>query len=90
MITPGTVDAYNPSVIPASPQGGNAIIAWDETGGGNSVHSDEYTNEFKIYAYINPTPFNNTTADTRRNRKRRFTGSARRTRCLARRTRPIC
>ena len=62
VITPGTVDAYNPSVIPASPQGGRAIIAWDETGGGNSVHSDEYTNKFKIYAYINPTPFNNTTA----------------------------
>jgi hypothetical protein len=64
VINPGTVDAYNPSVIPASPQGGRAIIAWDETGGGNAVFSDEYTNSFKIYAYINPTPFNNTTADT--------------------------
>jgi hypothetical protein len=64
VITPGTVDTYNPSVIPASPQGGRAIIAWDETGGGNSVHSDEYTNSFKIYAYINPTPFNNTTANS--------------------------
>jgi hypothetical protein len=64
VITPGTPDAYNPSAIPASPQGGRAIIAWDETGGGNSVHSDEYTNSFKIYAYINPTPFNNTTADS--------------------------
>jgi hypothetical protein len=64
VINPGAVDAYNPSVIPASPQGGRAIIAWDETGGGNSVHSDEYTNAFKIYAYINPTPFNNTTADS--------------------------
>jgi hypothetical protein len=51
----------NPSAIPASPQGGNAIIAWDETGGGNVVYSDEYSNEFKIYAYIDPTPFNNTT-----------------------------
>jgi hypothetical protein len=64
VINPGAVDAYNPSVIAASPQGGRAIIAWDETGGGNSVHSDEYTNAFKIYAYINPTPFNNTTADS--------------------------
>jgi hypothetical protein len=64
VINPGAVDAYNPSVIPASPQGGRAIIAWDETGGGNSVHSDEYTNSFKIYAYINPTPFNNTAADS--------------------------
>jgi hypothetical protein len=64
VINPGTVDAYNPSVIPASPQGGRAIIAWDETGGGNAVYSDEYTNKFQIYAYINPTPFNNTTANT--------------------------
>ena len=64
VITPGAVDAYNPSAIPASPQGGRAIIAWDETGGGNSVHSDEYTNKFQIYAYINPTPFNNTATDT--------------------------
>jgi hypothetical protein len=64
VINPGTADLYNPSVIPASPQGGRAIIAWDETGGGNSVHSDEYTNKFAIHAYINPTPFNNTTANT--------------------------
>jgi hypothetical protein len=64
VINPGSVDIYNPSVVPASPQGGRAIIAWDETGGGNSVHSDEYTNKFKIYAYINPTPFNNTTNDS--------------------------
>ena len=54
----------NPSVIPASPQGGRAIIAWDETGGGNAVYSDEYSNEFKLYAYIDPTPFNNTTASS--------------------------
>jgi hypothetical protein len=64
VINPGTVDTYNPSVIPASPQGGRAIIAWDETGGGNAAYSDEYTNKFKIYAYINPTPFNNTTANS--------------------------
>jgi hypothetical protein len=64
VINPGAVDAYNPSVIPVSPQGGRAIIAWDETGGGNSVHSDEYTNKFAIHAYINPTPFNNTTANS--------------------------
>jgi hypothetical protein len=66
VITPGTVDTYNPNAIPASPQGGKAIIAWDETGGGNAVFSDEYSNKFKIYAYIDPTPFNNTTADSTR------------------------
>jgi len=71
VINPGAVgpagpagENINPSVIPASPQGGRAIVAWDETGGGNAVFSDEYTNSFKIYAYINPTPFNNTTANT--------------------------
>jgi hypothetical protein len=64
VIDPGAVDAYNPSIIDESPQRGRAIIAWDETGGGNSVHSDEYTNAFKIYAYINPTPFNNSTANS--------------------------
>jgi hypothetical protein len=51
----------NPSAIPASPQGGRAIIAWDETGGGNVAYSDEYSNEFKLYAYIDPTPLANTT-----------------------------
>ncbi len=66
VITPGTVDAYNPNAIPASPQGGRAIIAWDETGGGNAVYSDEYTNKFELYAYIDPTPFNNTTLDSTR------------------------
>jgi hypothetical protein len=66
VITPGTVDTYNPNVIPASPQGGRAIIAWDETGGGNAVYSDEYTNKFEIYAFVDPRPFNNTTADSTR------------------------
>ena len=64
VIVPGTVDTYNPNSIPVSPQGGKAIIAWDETGGGNAVFSDEYSNEFKIWAYIDPTPFNVTTANT--------------------------
>ena len=64
VITPGTVDTYNPSVIPASPQGGRAIIAWDETGGGNAVFSDELTNKFEINAFVDPRPFNNTTTDS--------------------------
>lgn len=64
VIAPGTVDTYNPSSIPASPQGGRAIIAWDETGGGNAVYSDELTNKFEIYAFIDPRPFNNATANS--------------------------
>jgi len=64
VIAPGTASVYNPSSILPSPQGGNALIAWDETGGGNAVFSDELTNKFELYAYIDPTPFNVTTADT--------------------------
>ncbi len=35
VIDPQTVDANNPSVVPASPQGGNAAVFWDAQGGGN-------------------------------------------------------
>jgi hypothetical protein len=68
VINPGAVgpaigaNNLNPSAIPASPQGGRAIIAYDETGGGNAVYSDEYSNKFKIYAYIDPTNLPNTSA----------------------------
>jgi hypothetical protein len=42
----------NPKAISASPQGGKAIIAWDDTGGGNAVYSDKYVNKFELSAYI--------------------------------------
>lgn len=64
VIAPGAASAFNPNPIPVSPQGGNAIIAWDETGGGNAVYSDNYANRFELYAYIDPTPFNVTTANS--------------------------
>jgi hypothetical protein len=67
VISPGTADTYNPNAItinPTSPQGGKAIIAWDETGGGNVVYSKKYANEYKLYAYIDPRPFNNATVDS--------------------------
>jgi hypothetical protein len=64
VIAPGTVSGINPNAITPSPQGGNAIIAWDETGGGNAVYSDSYVNKFQLYAYIDPRPFNVTAADT--------------------------
>jgi hypothetical protein len=64
VIAPGTVSGFNPNSISVSPQGGNAIIAYDETGGGNAVYSKELVTEFKIYAYIDPTAFNNATADS--------------------------
>jgi hypothetical protein len=50
--TPG----LNPRAIPASPQGGKAIVAWDNTGGGNTVYSKELVNSFDLYAYFDTTP----------------------------------
>src|SRR5690606_393042 len=34
------------------PQGGNAIVAWDSTGGGNMIASDSLAGSFDIYAYL--------------------------------------
>jgi hypothetical protein len=42
----------NPSAISASPQGGKAIIAYDETGGGNAIYSKELVRKFDLYAYV--------------------------------------
>jgi hypothetical protein len=52
------VDPANPDgnisveAFPASPQGGKAIMAYDESGGGNSAYSKELVNEFDLYAFI--------------------------------------
>ena len=54
-IDPTVADAYNPSVIPASPQGGNAGICWDPTGGGNQgALNDEarYNVAFSCEVYL--------------------------------------
>jgi hypothetical protein len=50
--------ALNPKVIPRSPQGGKAIVAFDETGGGNAVYSKEYVNKFDLYAYVDTSALN--------------------------------
>lgn len=45
----------NPNAIPASPQGGNCIIAWDETGGGNAVISTGLAtgdSSFDLWVYL--------------------------------------
>lgn len=45
----------NPNVIPPSPQGGNAIIAWDPSGGGNTSVSNDWFNGnsfFDIFVYL--------------------------------------
>ncbi len=49
----------NPNAIPPSPQGGNAIIAWDVTGGGDTSHSNDFMQgnaSFDLFVYLDTTP----------------------------------
>jgi hypothetical protein len=64
VIDPTVVSPFNPNAITASPQGGKAITAYDNTGGGNVAVSKELVKKFDIYAFIDPRPLNVTTADT--------------------------
>jgi hypothetical protein len=57
-IDPGTADAINPSVISPSPQGGKAMINWDQSGGGSVAYSKELVNSFELYAYLDSTNLN--------------------------------
>lgn len=52
VIDPQVQDALNPKAISPSPQGGKAIIAYDETGGGNAVYSRQRVNSFTLSAYV--------------------------------------
>ena len=63
VIDPTVAGSFNPNAIPASPQGGKAIIAYDETGGGNAAYSSELVNKFDIYAYIDTANLGVTTSD---------------------------
>ncbi len=58
VIDPQQVSTFNPRQIPRSPQGGNAIVAWDPAGGGNTIYSKELVSNFDIYAFIDTTPLN--------------------------------
>ena len=56
-INPGVADAFNTSAIPASPDGGNALIAWDPAGGGNTTFIDTLAEDdvtLELYLYIAP------------------------------------
>jgi hypothetical protein len=64
VIDPTAATSTNPNAITRSPQGGNAIIAYDNTGGGNAVVSKELVKKFDIYAYIDTRALNVTTSDT--------------------------
>lgn len=59
VIDPTLVDTYNRNAILPSPQGGKAILAYDETGGGNSnmLLSDVQTDwVFEAYVYFDAVP----------------------------------
>ena len=61
--TNGDGNLINPSSTGvASPQGGKAIIAYDETGGGNAIYSKELVRKFDLYAFIQPGALGTTTA----------------------------
>ena len=57
VIDPTVAGGINTKAIPASPQGGKAIIAWDETGGGNAAYSRELVSKFELYAYIDTSKY---------------------------------
>ncbi|MCI0332814.1 MAG: lamin tail domain-containing protein [Planctomycetes bacterium] len=58
VIDPTVADAtVHETAIPASPQGGKAIIAWDPVGGGNAAYSHELVTKFDMYAYFDTTPY---------------------------------
>lgn len=62
VIDPTVASGFNPNAIPASPQGGKALIAYDETGGGNAIYSENYVNKFELSAYIDTKPLGFATA----------------------------
>jgi hypothetical protein len=53
VVDPTVTSARIKHALPSrSPQGGNAIVAWDETGGGNMVASNSLVTSFDIWAYV--------------------------------------
>ena len=59
VIDPTKPSAYNPAPLPASPQGGNAAVFWDERGGGNtSVLLADAVQDvvFEAYVWIDARP----------------------------------
>jgi hypothetical protein len=53
VVNPTTTGAFMQHALPeASPQGGNAIVAWDPTAGGNMIAGNSLASGFDIYAYL--------------------------------------
>lgn len=58
-VDPTLVSASNPGAIPASPDGGLALVAWDPAGGGNLVVLDarpESDRMFEAWVYLDARP----------------------------------
>ena len=58
IIDPTVADANNPNAILASPQGGNAALCWDPSGGGNVATFDTLpgtSSTFEVWVYIDST-----------------------------------
>lgn len=56
-VNPQAADGIvNLTAIPESPQKGQAIMAYDESGGGNVAFSKKYANKFDLYAYVETGP----------------------------------
>jgi hypothetical protein len=62
VIDPTVPDSLNPKNIGFSPTGGKALIAYDETGGGNAIYSRQLVNSFRLSAYIETGALNSATA----------------------------
>jgi hypothetical protein len=53
VVNPKVTSSYMLHALPeASPQGGNAIVAWDNTGGGNMIAGNSLTGSYDLYAYL--------------------------------------
>jgi hypothetical protein len=60
VVDPATIDAgeVNPKAVSPPPVGTNAIINYDNTGGGNVIASKQLVNSFDVYAYIDTDDYN--------------------------------
>jgi len=58
VIDPTVADAFNTYAIPASPDGGNAMVAWDPAGGGNTGGTNrtfDVNGSYDIWVYLDAT-----------------------------------
>lgn len=57
VVNPAAVSTHNPSAIPASPQGGNAVTIWDTEFGGTGASLDDVmqgSGKLNLLVYIDP------------------------------------